>query len=147
MDSQQLLKYFTIRDRAQFLGVFSSDMLPTKLKFPVGLIINTAPSTNPGDHWVSIYITKNRDGFYFDSFGMPPKVPSIIKFLKKNCKTLDYSTKQIQHLKSIKCGQFSAIYLKFRISGGSSKDFLNLFSINLMLNEKIINSYFSYFLQ
>jgi hypothetical protein len=145
MDSLQLTNFFTKRDSAQFIGVFSSDKLPTKIKYPVALIVNTAPSTNPGDHWIAIYITRNRDGYYFDSFGRPPTVSSIISFLKKNCKTIDFNTKQIQHLKSIKCGQFSALYLKYRISGGSSQNFLSLFNINLMLNEKIVNSYFSYF--
>jgi hypothetical protein len=147
MNSKQLENYFTNHDKSQFIGVFSSDNLPSQLHYPAGLIVNTAPSTNPGDHWIAIYISEKKDGFYFDSFGRPPSVPSIVTFLRRNCRNIDYNKKQIQHLSSIKCGQFSAIYIKFRISGKSSESFLKLFNMNLILNEKIINSYFSYFLQ
>jgi Adenovirus endoprotease len=147
MNSIELLKYFTRKDKKVFAGVFPSDCLPSKFTLPVALIVNTAPRTSPGEHWCGIYISKKKEGFYFDSFGRKPTVESIKKFLHQNCTTINYNTKQIQHLQSKKCGQFSAVFLKFRINDHTSDYFLNLFNTNLMLNEKLIQSYFNYFLQ
>lgn len=145
MNSIQLSNYFPEKE---FLGVFAADKIPSKIKFPVSLIANTAPEASPGEHWVAIYISKAKEGYYFDSFGRPWwTVPSIGLFLKKKCKIIRFNTKQIQHLKSTKCGEFSAVFLKFMIAGRNSENYLKLFNTNLMLNEKIIHSYFLYFLQ
>jgi hypothetical protein len=147
MNSIQLKNCFVKNDKKYFSGVYAADTLPNKVKLPVGLIANTTPKTIPGDHWIAIYIDEKKHGYYFDSFGRPPMVPSILSFLRKKCVKIQYNTKQVQHLNSIKCGQFSAVFLKFRTNGGSPKRFLDLFNHDLSLNEKIINSYFKYFTQ
>jgi hypothetical protein len=147
MNSIQLRNFFNQADKHFFSGVYAADTLPNKVKGPIGLIANTAPKTNPGDHWIAIFIDEKKHGYYFDSFGRPPLVPSILTFLRKNCVKIKYNTKQVQHLNSIKCGQFSAVYLKYRFNGGSSKHFVDLFNYDLSLNEKIITTYFNYFTQ
>jgi Adenovirus endoprotease len=147
MDSIQLKKFFKKSDEQLFSGVYAADTLPSKIIIPVGLIVNTAPKTNPGDHWVAIFIDGRRNGYYFDSFGRPPMVQSILTFLRRNSINLMHNTKQIQHLNSTKCGQFSAVYLKFRFASATPKRFLDLFNHDLSLNEKIINSYYNYFTQ
>jgi Adenovirus endoprotease len=147
MNSIQLTNFFTGDTFKNFGGVFASDELPSKIKLTTGIIVNTAPRSSPGEHWIAIYISEIKSGYYFDSFGLPAENSSIISFLRKHCETIDYNKKQIQHLKSIKCGQFAAVYLKLRFAGASSNHFINLFNTNLDLNESIINSYFNYFIQ
>jgi hypothetical protein len=143
MNSIELRNYFTKNDRKMFTGVFAVDRLPQNFTLPASFIVNLSPQNSPGSHWISIYINKDKAGYYFDSFGVAPKIEHIIKFLKKHCTKIQYNPQQIQHLNSKKCGQFAAVYLKFRISGQSSDDFLRLFNKNLSLNDQIIHRYFS----
>ena len=70
-----------------FLGVLACDQLPKHgvYKYPAMLIVNTHPSSIPGEHWLAVYITKDRHGYFFDSFGnSPDKFPKEINsFLVK----------------------------------------------------------------
>jgi len=55
-----------------FDGVYSSDTLLQCNRRPKLFVANTHTSDHPGEHWISIYIDRNGDGKYFDSFGRPP---------------------------------------------------------------------------
>ena len=56
----------------KFCGVFPSDKLPQTIdKYPCGFVANTDPSTKPGTHWISIYLSSPRKGSWFDSYGKP----------------------------------------------------------------------------
>jgi Adenovirus endoprotease len=147
MNSKQLFDFFERSHSTNFGGVYSADTLPRKIKSPIGLIVNTAPKSHPGEHWIAIFVDKAKIGYYFDSFGLPPTVSSISAFLRRNCTKIQCNQKQIQHLNSTKCGQFSAVYLKFRFAGRMSKVYLDLFNHDLSLNERIIDSYYKYFTQ
>jgi hypothetical protein len=147
MNSKQLTDFFVRTHATNFVGVYSSDTLPRKVKAPIGLIVNTAPKTHPGEHWLAIFIDKSKIGYYFDSFGRQPNDHSILAFLRRNCTKIHCNQRQIQHLNSTKCGQFSAVYLKFRFAGCMSETFLSLFNHDLSLNEYIIESYYKYFIQ
>ena len=50
-------------------------------KIPCTIIINTAQSGSPGDHWVALHL-KGDVAFYFDSFGFPIIKDDIFKFIK-----------------------------------------------------------------
>ncbi len=99
-----------------FLGVLPSDYLPkTPLKnLPAMLIFNTDPSTEPGQHWVAVYINNDGVSCFFDSFGRGPKDPRFPKavqdFLKNNSIRVQYSNKQIQDFTSDTCGQHCVFF-------------------------------------
>jgi len=65
MNTQQI-DYIIRRHVRGFDGVYSSDTLPDNPKL---LVANTQPSDQDGEHWISIYVDRNGDGKYFDSFG------------------------------------------------------------------------------
>ena len=65
MDSNQLNKY--AKRFSDFLGVFASDELSLLPKTDTGILIfNTDSSESPGQHWISLCITKECI-LYFDS--------------------------------------------------------------------------------
>lgn len=75
-----------ISNRAHLLGVLACDQLPTKpIRYPCMGIVNTDPSDLPGKHWLAFYITKDKQGYFFDSFGNSPDKfsPEIKVFLLK----------------------------------------------------------------
>jgi hypothetical protein len=59
-----------LSDYQCFIGTFPRDLLPKKQikKRPCALIVNTDDSTNPGQHWLAIYLDKNNNAEYLDSF-------------------------------------------------------------------------------
>jgi hypothetical protein len=77
MDTRQII--CCLRDVGSFLGVFPSDLLP---KYSIALygtlIVNTDPQTESGSHWLAIHFQSlSSTEFYFDSYGLPPLIPSI----------------------------------------------------------------------
>lgn len=58
--------------------VCAKDELSKIIGYRKAYIINTDPSTKPGQHWVSIYYLGN-SAFYFDSFGYQNNIEYEIK--------------------------------------------------------------------
>ena len=125
------------------LGVLACDELPISeiRRLPTVLIVNTAPSSHSGLHWLAIYITEDRDGFFFDSFGNEPRYggfPQIIHmFLSRNCKKLTYSVRQVQDLNATTCGEHCIFFLA-KIQKYSYERVLNMYSNNLYCNDVMV---------
>jgi len=133
LDLNKMLKHNKI-----FLGTFPCDMLPKNVQYPLGIIVNTDTSTQPGSHWVAIFINSKGHGYYFDSFGLPPLQTAIKHFLNKNCiKGWCYNTFTLQDVTSDTCGIYAALYLEVRFQGHSHTKFLTLFSHDNKHNDYI----------
>jgi len=78
------------------------------------LIINLDSAPGPGTHWVAVKKRANRI-LYFDPFGMPPP-KEVIKYYKPL--TVYYSTRKVQKLNAINCGEICLKFLR------TSKKFL-----------------------
>jgi len=78
-----LIAHLLQQDRLpQFCGVFPSDKLPQQpLAKPSALVVNTDPSSKPGQHWVAFYFDVDNTGDFFDSFGQPP-TPQFMTFIR-----------------------------------------------------------------
>lgn len=128
-----------------FKGVFACDRLPVVFSLPALFIINLSPSTESGSHWITLHIDEEGSAFYFDSFGMPPSNPDILRFLKLHSKKLAHNKKQLQHLSSIKCGRFASVFVISVLRGNDFKQVLDKFSDNLKVNDIIIEGLYNYF--
>jgi hypothetical protein len=129
MNSSQLSTILHSNMPASFIGVFPSDQLPKTVSvFPACFIINTDPASQPGSHWVAIYVDSKEFGEYFDSYGKPPDVMSIVKFLNENCRSWHYNTKRIQGSFSSVCGHYCVYFLVRRLSGTPMSVIRNEFS-------------------
>ena len=133
-----------VKRGTNFLGVLASDQLPKQdlVKLPAMAIINTHPSTKPGEHWLAIFISSKKHGYFFDSFGNSPDYKhfpaSIKRFLSRNCHTTSHSVKQVQSNFSMACGQHCVFFL-FNIQRGVSyKKLLNVYSNNLSSNDAMV---------
>ena len=109
-------------DSVHFLGVFPFDLFPlTQLTTPspssVCCILNTAPSSDPGEHWVAFYREGCRGGEiiieFFDSYGHPPSrfgfpIPAQIK--------VQHNPNKYQSDSTPVCGQYCILYILLRSS-------------------------------
>ena len=91
MDTRQIM--CSLRSVGSFLGFFLSDLLPQQPIAPSGtLIVNTDCHTESGSHWLAIHLqSRSHSSFYFDSYGLPPFIPSIESFLHRNSIVQNYN--------------------------------------------------------
>jgi Adenovirus endoprotease len=100
-----------------FLGVFPIDKLPPVPinNHPYSLIVNFDKSSQPGSHWVALYVISETSCEYFDSYGRePPQL--ILKFINnQRKKLLRRNTKCLQSTITSTCGQMCIFYLVWRL--------------------------------
>lgn len=109
-------------------------------KTKIGIVFNTDPSTEPGKHWISMFIDishpdpKQHEIGYFDSYGISPLAPEIRNLvsnlkrqnpyikLKLNCSD-QMCTRSVQHQRdNSECGVYSINFIVARLSGQSWED-------------------------
>ena len=148
MDTVELTAVMTkISLNNHFHGVIACDQLPKEpiSSIPTGMIINTDPSHRGGEHWLAVYIAADRVAYFFDSFGNRvdhyrfPK--PIYTFLRKMCKEVQSSTKQVQAYTEITCGQHCVYFLYHMYKGFSYEQFLAKYSDNLSLNDDMVQRF------
>lgn len=100
------------RTRLVFDGVYAADNLPRKPRDrkPCAYILNTAPSSSMGEHWVSAYFPPRGHPEYFDSFAM--SVPDRFQRFLGN--TFWKSNVPVQNVLTTACGQFCIFFICMR---------------------------------
>lgn len=129
--------------------VCAIDELPyqIKRKSKYAFVINLSKSSEPGSHWVSLYVDKDGVAYYLDSYGFKPKSFQILHFLKRNCIRIHYNMMQLQQLNSKVCGMYAASFVIHMIKGHSLDSFISKFSKNLLINDLFIAKNFAYYLR
>jgi len=131
-------------DELDLIGVFSKDMLP-KERVAGSYIVNLQNyDDGDGTHWVAFKIFDNGKACYIDAFGFPAPV-EINSFLMP-FKPIASNNREIQHIKSDKCGYFCLAFIKYFNNFNTKKydvyeafdDFLNAFSNNTKVNDDIV---------
>ncbi len=126
------------------IGVFSKDLLP-KEKVAGSYIVNLQDyDDGNGTHWVAFKLFTNGKCCYFDSFGMP--MPQDVNKWTMKFKPVATSNRHIQDIKSQLCGYFCLAFIEYFMDIDPKKedvfekfdDFLNCFSNNTKLNDKIL---------
>lgn len=124
-----------------FAGTYAVDKLPYNVpKKPAAFVINTDPSTLPGQHWVAAIVLPNGKCEYFDSFGFPPLNGEIYDFLTQYAPNgLSYNSRTLQSATSETCGKYCILFIKMRCNGHSFCDFITQFSKRTVENDQLIN--------
>ena len=127
------------QNEPRFIGVYSRDNLPDKIKY-MAYVINLDDYSDIGTHWIALYVN-NKTVTYFDCFGIehiPKEVEKVIG--NRNIVTNIY---RIQNYDSIMCGYFCIGFIDYMFKGKSSTDYINLFSPNnFKKNDDMILKYF-----
>jgi hypothetical protein len=129
------------------VGVFSKDKLPDK-RFIGSYYINMENyDDGNGTHWVFARIFPTGEAIYFDSFGI--KSPTEVEAFLKPFRPYATNNRQIQDLKSDKCGLFCIACDSFFSFHSNPKediaenydDFLNMWSKDPEKNDKVLKEY------
>ena len=76
---ERLLKK-DLKSKTIFKKVCALDQLE-KPTFPSAYVINSDPSSEPGEHWVAVYFDKRGRGEYFDSYGLSPTLIGLKSYM------------------------------------------------------------------
>jgi len=118
----------TLRNVKSFVGVYSSDLIPHSIIESSCLILNTDPHTEKGTHWLAIYLQpKSYSAYYFDSYALPPFLPTVRDFLRRNCSIWTYNKVQLQGDTSAVCGHYCCLFALYMDRGYTPQQFVNIF--------------------
>lgn len=125
-----------------FLSVYSYDTFPLNIKnksLPCSFIINLSKRKEPGSHFVCIYISESVIE-YMDSYGLPPFMPRIKKFITVHKEARAYSCNEhmIQSVTSLFCGYYCTAFLLSKDLNYSMSKFVNLFINKSGNKDKIV---------
>ena len=109
-----------------FIGVYARNELPLKIKYPCCFILNTHPRNKPGEHWLAFYFSKNKECYFFDSYGLSPKFYNLENYIIFSSSSYTFNKKRIQGYSSY-CGFYCLLFLLFKIRN-RHKSFFNYFS-------------------
>lgn len=120
------------------------DMLPLRVTLPFSAIINNSKSFEEGTHWTALFIDQHGIATYFDSYGLKPQTKELQHFIRAHAKKVICNGQQLQRINSRVCGMYSLIFLYFMNNMSNSlEQFLSHFSLNLFLNDKVVETMFS----
>ena len=126
MDTPQIL--CTLTDVTSFLGGYPSNILPPSITRSATLIVNTDPLIAKRTHWLGIHPQpRSYSGYFFDSYGLPPLIPSILTFLRRTCSVWEYNTTQLQEWTCNVCEHYCCIFALYMHRGYSPRQFEGLF--------------------
>lgn len=144
MNSMQIEKILS-KDRVTqkyFLGVFPSDLLPSKIeRYPACFVCNADKSTEPGSHWIAFYLTSPKEAEFFDSYGNNPSYfKGPISNYASHFSQVTFNPLRLQSHVTAVCGQFCVFYIFSRCEGKTLKHFLNEFvSENICNDHRVYN--------
>ena len=122
-----------------FKGVYPKDLLPT-VEYPGSYVLNTDPSSSPGEHWVGVHFTDVGSAEHFDSYGLHPIVHGLTGFLDSYFSSWLYNSKALQSLIFQVCGHYTIYYI-FRSGGCSRPEILSRFSSIFALNDRTVQHF------
>ena len=114
------------QNEPRFIGVYSRDNLPDKVK-DEAYIINLDEYSDIGTHWIALYVN-NTTVTYFDSFGIEQIPKEVKKFIGN--RNIISNIYRIQNYNSIMCGYFCIGFIDYMFKGKTLTDYTNLFSPN-----------------
>ena len=121
------------KTRSVYGGVFARDKLPVKPPTKeTSYIVNTHPSSKPGQHWVAFFITEDTV-YFFDSYGIPPVgFERVIKWRKNYV----YNRKRLQGI-----GRMCGHYCLYFILAMQTHHTFRIFSDDYNTNDRVVKRF------
>ena len=128
-----------------FLGAHAYNELPPRKAGDHSFIINTSPSSEPGDHWL-VLVIKNGVFYFIDSYGRGVDdftfSPDFRQFIKKyiGSEKIIHNDRWVQSLTSNVCGDY-CIYFIEEIYRIGFRKMMSVFSTRFMDNDMLVLNY------
>ena len=110
------------QNEPRFIGVYSRDNLPDKIK-DGAYVINLDEYSDIRTHWIALYANK-KTVTYFDSFGIEHIPKEVQKYIGN--RNIISNIYRIQNYDKIMCGYFCIGFSDYMFKGKSLTDYTNL---------------------
>lgn len=127
-----------------FKGVFARDGLPKDNRYPSAYVVNTAPMTHRGEHWVAIVLKSSRHGVFFDSFGRRPEFygNELIDFFRSHVTSYECFNVAVQAKTSSMCGLFVLTFLMLYLCFDFSlQQIVTYFDSDRNVNDQLVSDF------
>ena len=124
-----------------FQGIYSVDNLPSVVRPPAFIVLNTDTHNLPGKHWMVIFIDEDLCGEVFDSLALPVS-DFIIRFMNRHSRQWICNQVAYQPVTSTRCGVYVLYYVTQRLYYSSLKDFCRTLSANVNVNERAMTRFY-----
>jgi len=102
-----------------YQGVFSADAIPV-LPPNSAAVVNRDDSSQPGSHWMAIYIDENGNLEFFDSYGQSPFFyGKLIQDYVSKYSNVIWNSVTFQSITSNVCGHYCIYFILKRCQGNS----------------------------
>lgn len=99
-----------------FYGIHAMDMLPEFIPhYPFLMIVNTHTHNLGGEHWLCVFINKEKCGELFDSLSMPPNL-ILSQWLNRFTRQWRRNHLMYQHPMSATCGAYVLYFCLNRLN-------------------------------
>ena len=122
------------QNEPRFIGVYSRDNLPDKIKNGT-YVINLDEYSGVGTHWIALYVN-NKTVTCFNSFGIEHISKEVKKFV--NDKNIIASIFRIQAYDSVMCRYFCIGFIDYIFMGKSLTDYTLFSPNNFKKNDDIL---------
>jgi len=145
MNSKEILDALQSHHVTQeiFVGVYAADQIAETFgKIPSACIVNTDPSSKPGQHWVAIFQDQTDTVEFFDSYGKQPDFFLFTNFPR--CSRIIKQNSVLQSNITSVCGQYCMFFLFKRCTGVLFPSIIKSFSFNKMENDFHVQSFINH---
>ena len=98
-------------------------------------VCNTDDGDEPGEHWIALYLDADGRGYYFCSYGLPPRHAAFRTFMNEHCSEWTHNSKRLRSPLSNVCGQYCIAYVLLFCNGFPMRTFINIFGTDLVAND------------
>lgn len=125
-----------------YQGCYAADRIPKGLnRFPHCMVVNTASTEEPGEHWVALYAPAENSIEYYDSFAdWPPTSPHIRAYLEHFAK-VERSEHPLQSERSSACGRHVIYFLIRRCQGWPLKRIVSHLRTCKTAPDRLVNTF------
>jgi hypothetical protein len=129
--------------KTKYVGFASPDVtLPEITSIPSIAFLNTGRSNTNGEHWCVICIMQNHVCFFFDSFGKSPETYDLLHTVLRECRHIEFNTKQVQNISQKTCGHHALYFALHFARGILPKDIMNeKYSNDINENDNMVYEY------
>ena len=100
-----------------------------------GLRVQHRGGDEPSEHWIALYLTADGHGYYFCSYGLPPRHAVFRTFMNEHCSEWTHNNKRLQSPLFNVCGQYCLAYVLLLCNGFSLRTVINVFGTDLVAND------------
>ena len=125
-----------------FNGVFSYDQFdPAECPhYPIAMVVNARPGRVEMGHWCAVFVDRDRNGNFFDSYGLRPW-GKFSKFFERHSNKTFFS-KDILQLDETSCGQHCIFFVCQMSKGRLLEDVLMLYRTHAYkTGDEMVNLY------